>query len=80
MGAKSSKRLSNNELQKIRSTTSFKNGEIQKWYENFSDDYPEGIIQEKQFIKIYSEMCPSSRNTTEFAKQVFKAYDINGKL
>ena len=79
MGGESSRELSSDDLDELKKNTKFKPDEIKAWYDKFHTDFPNGVITEPEFIKMYSKMFPKG-DARKFAKHVFRAYDADGKI
>lgn len=77
MGGEASKGLSAGDVEDLKSSTKFSGSEIQEWYEKFHQDFPDGVIHEKEFIEMYSRMFPRG-DARKFASHVFRSYDKDG--
>ena len=56
MGASSSRELSASDVEELRKNTKFRGDEIRLWYEKFHQDFPNGVINEGQFVNMYCKM------------------------
>ena len=77
MGGSESRELSTSDLNDLKKNTKFRGDEIRLWYEKFHQDFPNGVINEPQFVSMYCKMFPKG-DARRFAKHIFRAYDADG--
>ncbi|CAF0820913.1 unnamed protein product [Rotaria sordida] len=73
---RSSKLLSEMEIQILLSITNFTREEILQWHEKFLADCPHGYMTRKEFILMYKSLCPTD-DAERFAGHIFRAFDID---
>ncbi|XP_060076247.1 neurocalcin homolog [Ylistrum balloti] len=76
MGHRSSK-LRPKDIRDLQINTHFSEKELQDWYHNFRQDYPDGYLTVDNFITIYTNCFPEG-DAEGFAQQAFRTFDING--
>ncbi|XP_046362267.1 neuronal calcium sensor 1 isoform X1 [Haliotis rubra] len=75
MGKKNSK-LKPEEIEELKRTTYFSEGEIRQWYKGFMKDCPDGKLTLEGFTKIYQQFFPCG-DPSKFASFVFNVFDEN---
>merc|ERR1711962_1828671 len=80
MGKQNSK-LKPTKFADLRNDVRFTENELQKWYDNFTDDFPDGSVTRDEFRRIY-ETCFPDGESVKFTDHVFQIYDANadGKI
>ena len=63
--------LSEKDLVFLESNTQFKREKIIEWHNAFLHDCPDGILDRKQFIKLYSQLEASDKKIEKYAEFVF---------
>ncbi|CAF2504709.1 unnamed protein product [Rotaria sp. Silwood2] len=82
MGCTSSKHeLSQEDLQFLKSHTTYSEKKIKNWYKGFMADCPNGELTRESFIQIYKQFFPKGR-AEHFCEHVFRAFDSDnsGKI
>ncbi|CAF2856149.1 unnamed protein product [Rotaria sp. Silwood2] len=74
--SRSSKLLSEMEVQILSSMTNFTREEILQWHQKFLADCPHGYMTRKNFISMYKSLCPTA-DVERFATHIFRAFDID---
>lgn len=75
MGKRNSK-LKPEEVDSLKKTTYFSEGEIKQWYKGFMKDCPDGKLTLDGFTKIYQQFFPFG-DPSKFAAFVFNVFDEN---
>lgn len=75
MGKKHS-RLSDKNLESLRSRTQFNDEEIQKWHDIFKKDCPSGKMSRSKFEELYCSYFPDG-DAKKFARHCFRTFDKN---
>ncbi|CAF0950699.1 unnamed protein product [Rotaria sp. Silwood1] len=82
MGCTSSKHeLSQEDLQFLKTHTTYSEKKIKNWYKGFMADCPNGELTRESFIQIYKQFFPKGR-AEHFCEHVFRAFDSDnsGKI
>jgi len=74
--------LSEKDLCFLESHTEFKREKIIEWHNAFLHDCPEGILDKKQFIKLFIQLESGEKKVEKYAEFVFSAFDTDhsGKI
>lgn len=67
--------LSEKDLIFLEQNTQFKRDKIIEWHNAFLHDCPEGVLDKKQFIKLYIQLEIGDKKVEKYADFVFKAFD-----
>ena len=80
MGKKQSK-MDPHQLIHLLNRTKFEEKELEKWYQKFIKEYPDGFISKPQFENMYQSFFPKG-DAREFADHIFRTFDGNsdGKI
>jgi hypothetical protein len=80
MGKKQSK-MDPHQLIHLLNRTQFEEKELEKWYQKFIKEYPDGFISKPQFENMYQSFFPKG-DAREFADHIFRTFDGNsdGKI
>ena len=76
MGKQASK-LTPNRFADFLDDVLFTENELREWYENFTQDFPDGTVTRDEFRRIY-ETCFPDGESGNFTDHVFQIYDSNG--
>jgi len=78
MGAQGSKKkLSKDDMEFLKSHTSYDEETIKKWHEGFKLDCPTGKLTPSKFEEMYKLFFPTG-NAEEFCDHVFRTFDTDG--
>ena len=70
--------LTNDEIEEIQSKSNLKHDDIHHWYSRFIHCYPNGYLNEKQFIDYYQQLYEEfSEELKPLIKQIFQLFDLN---
>lgn len=74
--------LSEKDLQFLEANTQFKREKIIEWHNAFLHDCPEGTLDKKQFVKLYTQLEQGDKRVDKYAEFVFVAFDTDhsGKI
>jgi len=74
--------LSEKDLCFLEANTAFKREKIIEWHNAFLHDCPEGILDKKQFVKLYAQLETGDKKVDKYAEFVFSAFDTDhsGKI
>ena len=75
MGKKQSK-MDPHQLIHLLNRTKFEEKELEKWYQKFIKEYPDGFISKPQFENMYQSFFPKG-DAREFADHIFRTFDGN---
>ncbi|MBW0543671.1 hypothetical protein O181_083386 [Austropuccinia psidii MF-1] len=73
---KSQSKLSPDQLAELQKSTYFDKKELQQWYKGFLRDCPSGVLNKKEFARIYKQFFPFG-DPEQFADFVFNVFDEN---
>ena len=76
MGKTGSKGMAPEQLTQLSECTHFDKKELNRWYKGFIKDCPDGQLDKKQFIELYSSFYEKG-NPAKFAAHVFRTFDVN---
>ncbi|KAI0989146.1 hypothetical protein GJ496_002946 [Pomphorhynchus laevis] len=81
MGSTKSKKhgshvLTDEVIEDVKRNTNFTDKQIQKYYNGFIKDCPDGYLTRRKLEETYKVISPKG-NPTEFCKAVFNAFDAN---
>lgn len=73
--------LTEAEIRLLENNTGMSRQQIETWFREFMRDYPDGSIDEKEFVAIFKKTYPQGK-PEKYAKIAFKAFDDNksGKI
>ncbi|KAH3900254.1 frequenin SCDLUD_003226 [Saccharomycodes ludwigii] len=71
---KAASKLTNDDIESLRSETYFDRREIKQWHKGFLRDCPQGLLTREEFVKIYKQFFPFG-SPEEFANHVFDVFD-----
>lgn len=70
--------LTDDERNNLLKKTNLKEGDIDQWYSRFIHCYPNGYLNEKQFLDYYQQLYEEFDNEfIPFLKQFFHLFDLN---
>ncbi|CAF0933936.1 unnamed protein product [Rotaria sordida] len=67
-------KLSSKQIEYLKKRTRMNEDEIEKWFQEFHKDCPDGLLTQKHFIEMYNQAFPNG-NATQYAKRVFVTFD-----
>lgn len=71
-------KLTSNEIDELKLKTNLKFEDIHQWYSRFIHCYPNGYLNEKQFIDYYQQLYEEySFELKPLIKQLFELFDLN---
>ncbi len=68
--------LSEKDLEFLEANTQFRREKIIEWHNAFLHDCPEGILDKKQFVKLYIQLEAGNKNVEKYAEYVFSGKSI----
>ena len=70
--------LTNDEINQLKEKTNLKKEDIDQWYSRFIHCYPNGYLNEKDFLDYYQQLYEEfSNELIPFLKQLFHLFDLN---
>lgn len=75
MGKKQSK-MDPHQLIHLLNRTNFEEKELEKWFQKFIKEYPDGFISKPQFESMYQSFFQKG-DAREFADHIFRTFDDN---
>ncbi|CAF0761121.1 unnamed protein product [Brachionus calyciflorus] len=69
--------LSEKDLMFLEANTKFNREKIIQWHDAFLVDCPNGKLDKKLFVKLYTQLEPAEGKADKYAEFVFKAFDVD---